>query len=250
MGPNLAMKKVVGIVCARSTSSRLPGKHFLKVLGRPMIGHLIDRLKMVSSIDEIIIATTINKPDDVFVEFCELNNVSIFRGSEDDVMGRVLAAAENFNADIICEVTGDCPLIDPELVEQIVSTFINNDVDYIFNGRGGLPDGMGSQLYSVSALKRSEGLTREPLDREHVTLHIRQNPQLFSVIDMIATKSNQWPELCITLDEREDYFLLKNIIEHFGSDGQLFTCNDIIEYLRINPELVAINEHVQRRGET
>ena len=115
-------KRIVAIVEARMTSSRLPGKHLMEVLGKPILSYLLDRLKAVESIDSIVIATTRNSTDDVLVEFSKQNKVEIYRGDEDDVMGRVLDAAKHFRADVICEVTGDCPIIDPQLVEQVIQT--------------------------------------------------------------------------------------------------------------------------------
>lgn len=243
-------KYVVGIVCARSSSSRLPRKHLLEASGKTMLGHLVDRLKAVDSLNEIVIATTTNETDDVLEEFAINNDVKVFRGSEEDVMGRVLAAAEHFKAEAICEVTGDCPIIDPELVDQVIRTYCRNEADYVNNGRGGVPDGMGAQVYSLSALQKSESMTNEPLDREHVTFHIRRNPEIFRPIYIAATKSNRWQSLGVTLDEKDDYLLLKNIIEHFGPDNQLFSCSELIEYLEANPEVVAINQHVKRKGDT
>ena len=134
------------------TSSRLPGKHLVEVLGKPILGYLLDRLKTVESIDTIIIATTENSTDDVLVEFAKQNKVEIYRGDENDVMGRVLDAAKYFKVDIICEVTGDCPIIDPQLVEQVIQTYLYSNVAYVDNGRKGLPVGMGAQVFSTSTL--------------------------------------------------------------------------------------------------
>jgi spore coat polysaccharide biosynthesis protein SpsF len=200
--------------------------------------------------DEIVVATTPNPSDDKLEAFAVRNEVGVFRGSEDDVLGRVLAAAEHFDAEVICEVTGDCPIIDPELVDQVVRTFLRNDVDYVNNGRGGLPDGMGAQVYSTEALRRSDSLSSEPLDREHVTFFIRRNPELFPAIYVAATKSTRWPSLGVTLDEMDDYKFIKAIIEHFGAENALFDCKQMIDFLRDHPELLKINEHVRRKGDT
>ncbi len=215
-----------------------------------MLGHLIDRLKAVDSIDEIVVATTDSPSDDILEEFSIENEVGVFRGSEDDVLGRVLAAAEHFEAEVICEVTGDCPIIDPELVDQVNRTFLRNSVDYVNNGRGGLPDGMGAQVYSTAALKKSESMTTAPLDREHVTFHIRRNPELFPSIYIAATKATRWQSLGVTLDELDDYEFIKKIIEHFGPGNQLFSCEEMINFLKGNPELLDINQHVKRKGDT
>lgn len=243
-------KQIVAIVEARMTSSRLPGKHLLEAMGKPMLQHLVDRLKIVKSIDTIVIATTTNSTDDILVNFAHQNKVNVFRGSEDDVMGRVLGAAIEFNADVVCEVTGDCPIIDPELVDHIIQTYLHNTAVYVNNGKLGLPDGMGAQVFSISALSDSESQTNEPLDREHVTLHIKRNPDLFPAIYMIAPKSIHWPELAITLDEKQDYELLKNIIEHFGNHNPMFDCYDVIQLLKERPEWVEMSQSVLRKGAT
>jgi len=243
--------KVVAIIEARMTSTRLPGKHFLLANKKPMLGHLIDRIKQVTSIDEIVIATTTNDTDDVLCKFSEDMGVSIYRGSEADVMLRVLEAGMEFGADVICEVTGDCPIIDPELIEQVIQTFHKNvkfNVAYVNNGQSGIPDGMSAQVFDLLALKKSESMTKDTLDREHVTLHIKRNPEIFPPIYMVAPLSLQWAGLGLTMDERSDYELLKNIIEYFGDSNPYFSCGEVISLLREKPEWVEINEHVSRKG--
>lgn len=242
--------KVVAIVEARMRSSRLPGKHLLLANGRPMLQHLIDRLKTVSSIDVIVIATTINDDDDVIADLAGSLGVEIYRGSELDVMGRVLEAAEVFGADVVCEVTGDCPIIDPELIEQAIQTYLKNNAVYVNNGRGGLPDGMGAQVFSYSALKQSAEMTKAPLDREHVTLHIRNNPVLFPAVYLVAPGSLNWPELGLTLDEESDYQFLMKIIETLAPTSPFFSCHEVINFLRGSPNLLEINKTVVRKGDS
>jgi spore coat polysaccharide biosynthesis protein SpsF len=243
-------QKTVAVVEARMTSSRLPGKHMLPVNGKPILSHLIKRLKAVSNIDEIIIAITLNSSDDVLEELALEEEVRVFRGSEIDVMSRVLGAALAHQADVICEVTGDCPIIDVALLEYLIDTYFCNHALYINNGRFGLPDGMGAQVFSVDALKRSEKMTDDPLDREHVTLHMRRNPGIFPSIYLPASKHLYWPNLGLTLDEKEDYELLKKIIEHFGSENSLFSCLEVIDLLKEKSDWTAINRSVLRKGDT
>ena len=243
-------RKVVAIVEARMTSSRLPGKHLLEVRGKPMLGYLIDRLKAVPSFDQIVIAMTDRANDDPLQAFAESRGVTAFRGSEDDVMGRVLEAARANAADVICEVTGDCPIIDPDLVEQVVQTYFVNSAVYVNNGKYGLPVGMSAQVFSTDALTLSASLTSEPLDREHVTFHIRRNPEIFPPIYMVPLPSLKRKDLSVTLDERSDYELLKKIIEHFGDANPVFRCTDVIELLDARPEWVSINRAVVRKGDT
>lgn len=229
-------------------STRLPGKHLLKVLGKPMLGYLVDRLKVVESLDDIVIATTNSPKDDVMVEFAKEYEVEIYRGSENDVLGRVLEAAKVFKADIICEVTGDSPIIDPALVEQLIQTYLHNSVLYVNNVNQGLPDGMGAQIFSTEALAKSEGMTNDPLDREHVTLHIKRNTNLFPAIYIGTMPSMTSLGLAVTLDEKEDYELIKKIIEYFGKEKPLFGCIDVVELLTSNPNWLSINKLIQRKG--
>lgn len=241
---------IVAIIEARMTSSRLPGKHMLQAGGKPMLQHLVDRLKRVSLISKIVIATTTNASDDALVNFADASGVGVYRGSEQDVMGRVIEAGAVYSADVICEVTGDCPIIDPELVEQVIQTFLVNNAVYANNGKNGLPGGMSAQVFLWSALKKSSEMTQEPLDREHVTLHIKRHPELFPPVYLVASKATYWPELMLTLDEADDYKLLKRIIEHFGEDNPYFGCAEVIQVLREHPDWIAINSSVRRKGDT
>jgi spore coat polysaccharide biosynthesis protein SpsF len=243
--------KILAIVTARMTSTRLPGKVLLKVKGKPLLQFLIERLKAVKIINQIVIAATTNKTDDVLERFATKMRVKCFRGSEDDVMGRVLSAAERFQADIIVDVTGDCPIIDCDLVDQAIQVYLHNKkVDYVNNNNiRSYPDGMDVQVFSYKILKKSYKMTTKSLEKEHITLHIRNNPKIFNTINIIAPKYLNWPELGLTLDEKADYNFLKKIIEHFYNKNPLFTCYDIINFLKSNKNLVKINSYVLRKGD-
>jgi len=243
--------KIVATITARMTSNRLPGKVMLPVLERPILHYLVERLNNVPSIDDIVLATTVNKNDDTLIDFATSEGISYFRGSEDDVMLRVVEAADSVDADIVVEITGDCPIVDPQLVEQAILMYKANDVDYVSNGNiRSYPDGMDAQVFSLDTLKKSLSMTDNLLDHEHVTLHIRNNPQLFTSMNLVAPPELDWPELGLTLDEKDDYRLLKLIIEHFYKKTPLFSCLDVVRYLKNRPDLVAINNHVHRKGDT
>jgi spore coat polysaccharide biosynthesis protein SpsF len=243
--------KIVATIEARMTSSRLPGKVLLPVLGRPMLHYLVKRLQAVPSIDEIVLATTTNSTDDLLVAFAEEEGIRVYRGSENDVMARVIGAAELAEADVVVEITGDCPIIDPDIVEQTIRMFKANSVIYVSNGLvRSYPDGMDTQVFRLETLKRSATMTMDRLDREHVSLHICKHPELFSQLNLIAPPSLHWPELGLTLDEPTDYVLLKRIVEYFGESKPLFSCLDVIRLLREKPEWVEINSAVKRKGNT
>ena len=243
--------RIVATIEARMTSSRLPGKVLMPAGGVPMLKHLVTRLEAVASIEAIVLATTINKTDDPLVEFAKQENINYYRGSEDDVMLRVIEAAESVNADIVVEITGDCPIIDPQIVEQTIRMFKAHNADYVSNAHiRSYPDGMDTQVFTLETLKRSAAITDDPLDHEHVTLHIRNHPEIFSHIHLVAPPELHWPDLGLTLDEEDDYELLKKIIEHFGETNRVFSCLDTVRLLRQNKEWLEVNEHVQRKGDT
>ena len=243
--------KIVATIEARMTSSRLPGKVLLRALGQPMLHHLFNRLRAVPSIDEIVLATTVNATDDVLVEFAAGEGIAAYRGSEQDVMMRVVGAAESVGADVIVEITGDCPIIDPDIVEQTIQMYLHHDAAYVSNAHvRSYPDGMDTQVFRLETLRRSAAMTDHPLDREHVSLHIRNHPELFPKVHLVAPPSLWWPELGLTLDEEADYQLLKKIIETLGPVTPLFGCREVIELLKKNPEWIEINRAVARKGDT
>lgn len=244
--------KIVATIEARMTSSRLPGKTLLPAAGMPMLEHLVRRLRAVPSIDAIVLATTVNAADAPLVELADRLGIAAFRGDEDDVMQRVIDAAASVNADVVVEITGDCPIIDPEIVEQSIRMFKAHQADYVSNALvRSYPDGMDTQVFRLETLKRSAAMTKDRLDREHVTLHIRNHPELFSQVHLVAPPEIHWPELGLTLDERSDYELLKQIIEHFDAiNNPLFSCLDAVRFLRQFPEYAEINKDVVRKGNT
>ncbi len=242
--------KIVATIEARMTSSRLPGKVLMEASGQSMLYHLVERLKSVESIEEIVLATTVNCSDDVLIEEAKNLNIGFFRGDENNVMLRVIEAAESVNADVVVEITADCPIIDPQIIEQAILTYVNNDADYVGNANvRSYPDGMDVQVFSLHALKKSFELTSDQLELEHVTLNIRRNPKIFKHINLISPPELYWPELGLTLDEEDDYKLIKEIIEKL-SHKSLFSCLDIISFLKKNQDLLNINSHVLRKGDS
>lgn len=242
--------KVVATIEARMNSSRLPGKVLLKAKNKSMLEILFERLNKVKNIDDIILATTINKKDDVIEDFCKFKNINCFRGSENDVMGRVLEAAKKAKADYIVEITADCPIIDPNIIEQVVSIFLSNNANYVSNANvRSYPDGMDVQVFPLDILEKSYKMVKTKLEREHVTLHIRRNPEIFSQINVIAPPDIFYPKLGLTLDEWDDYLLIKEIIDNLYEDKKFFGCLDIIEFLNKNKSLYSINKNVKRKGD-
>ena len=232
-------------------SSRLPGKVLLPVLDLPMLGRLIMRLKSIELLDQIIVATSENLEDTLVASVAVKYGAEVYRGSESDVLGRVLDAAKHYSVDLIVEITGDCPIIDPLIVSSVVQSYLNSDADYVSNSNiRSYPDGMDVQVYKTNILEHSSTLAHSPLEREHVTLHIRKNPNLYTILDILATEEFFKPSLGLTLDTNEDLNLLTNIIENLEPRKFLFSLSDTLEFLDSNKRLLEINSHVSRKGDT
>ncbi len=232
-------------------SSRLPGKVLLPVLSLPMLGRLILRLKSIEFLDQIIVATTNNLDDDLIVATAAKYGADIYRGSESDVLGRVLEAAKKYDVDLIVEITGDCPIIDPTIVVSIIQSYFDSEADYVSNSNiRSYPDGMDVQVYRTNVLEFSSSLANLPLEREHVTLHIRQNPTLFKILDIHSPLEFFYPNLGLTLDTSEDLDFLTKIIESLEPKKFLFSLKDILDYLDKNSDLLRINSHVIRKGDS
>ena len=241
--------KFVSTIEARMSSTRLPGKVLLPANDKPMLLHLVDRLKQVTTIEEIVLATTTNIADNILENFVKEVGISCYRGSEEDVLQRVVEAGKSAEADVIVEITGDCPIIDPLIVEQALQMFKYNDCEYLGNAAiRSYPNGMDVQVFYLDTIERSASMTDDRLNHEHVTLYIRNKPELFRTIHMIAPPNLYWPDLHLTLDEQKDYELLKLIIEHFGSENPYFSCSEVIELLKSRPEWTAINKDIVRKG--
>ncbi len=243
--------KIVAIIEARMSSSRLPGKVLLHGVGKPMIGHLIERLKSIKLIDEVVVATTTNKDDQKIIDYCSTLDVRCFQGSEMNVMDRVYRAATFFKADTIVEITGDCPLLDPKICNNVLETYLSSNKDYANNNTiRSFPDGMDTRVFSTKVLKKSMSMTTSKLDQEHVSLHIKNNPKIFSFVNVVAPEALYWPELGLTLDEESDYVVIKKIIEALYKNNKLFDCYDIIKFLKSNIDIVELNKNVIRKGDT
>jgi len=230
------------------TSTRLPGKHLLECRDEKMISRLIRRIKMIKNVNKIIIATTQNKADDVFVKVALDEKVCIYRGSETDVMGRVLEAAIENQVDVICEVTGDCPLIDIELTEEAIDKFLKSEFDYLNNALSGLPDGLGCQVFTTTALEKSYNSDISELDKEHVTSHIKRNPNDFNLHYTNTAKELMWPEISLSLDEIADYHILSRIITELEPSDPYFGTEKIIGFFKNHPEILDQNLEIYRRG--
>ena len=241
------MIKYAAIIEARMGSSRLPGKVILNVNKIPMIILLIDRLCQVKAIDRIIVATTKDKNNDKLCQLLKKNKVNFFRGSEKNVLDRVLKSALKYKVKNIVQITGDCPLIDPEIVSQVISIHKNNRFDFVSNSTvRTYPDGMDVCVFSTKNLIKTSNLTKNKHDLEHVTLFMKRKNKLFKQCHIMAPQSLHLPKLGLTLDEERDYKLIKIIFKKFWKKRKNFSCLDIVKFLNSNSKIMQLNKLVKR----
>ena len=238
----------MAIIEARMTSSRLPGKVLLPITGMPALEMLISRLSRSRFLDAICVATTSNSSDDSLVALAQKLRVEYFRGSESDVLGRVLGAAHQSRADIIVEITGDCPFVDPELVDRGIEEFVTHDVDYASNTiEPTYPNGFDVQVFPTSVLADVSRMTDDPIDRTHVSYYIYMHPEKYRCHNWKAPPESYGPELRVTLDEQDDYEALNAIAQALQKSGPGFTAHSVVQFLRQNPDVVAINKHIRQK---
>jgi spore coat polysaccharide biosynthesis protein SpsF len=241
--------RVVAIIEARMTSIRLPGKVLLKACGKPLLAHLIERLQRAESLDEVIVATTVNDTDDPIACLAAQLGIGCFRGSEHDVLGRVLNAANEFNVDTIVEITGDCPALDPKVVDICVAAFFEQKVHFLANRIKPLyPGGMDVRVFSKQTLKEVDLISQDdPFAREHVSLPITDNAGKYKIYSLEAPPELSMPELNIELDEPDDYKMIKTVFEALYPGNPQFDLSDIISYIKKNPGILEVNKNVARK---
>lgn len=243
-----ARPRIVATIEARMTSSRLPGKVLMEGAGKSMLEHMIERLNRVPSLDGVVVATTVNATDDPVVELAEKLGVGCFRGSEEDVLARVLGAARAHDIDVIVETTGDCPLIDPALVEICIQGYLDAGVDYVSNVlERTYPIGMDTQVFAADVLADVAARTDDADDHEHVSLYIYRHPEIYSLKNMPAPPELSRPGLALTLDTAEDYALLRAVFEALYPKNPSFGLAEVLDLIDRDPALAALNAHVGRK---
>lgn len=242
------MTRICATIEARMGSTRLPGKVLLDAEGRPMLERMVERTRRVSSLDGIVIATTTAAADDPIAALAERLGIGLFRGSEDDVMGRVLGAAESHKADVVVELTGDCPVIDPAIIEKVIAVYQASRVDYCSNIlTRSYPIGMDTQVFATAVLRDAYSRTTNSLDREHVSLFIYRHPEIYSLHNVEAEPGHCHPDLRLTLDTAEDLELLRAVFAGLLPDNPAFSLTDVLRFLERRPDLARLNAHVQHR---
>lgn len=242
--------KVVASIEARMSASRLPGKVLMDVAGAPALTRLLRRLRRCRTLDGIILATTDNPADDALEAWAESEALSCYRGSEDDVLDRVVQAHTQMHSEIIVEICGDTPLLDPIVVDQAVETFLSGDWDVVSNTcKLTWPQGIDAQVFRYDALADIAARVQDPAVREHVSLFFYENPDRYRVHHLQAPAQDQAPEQRLQLDYAEDLELIREIYTRLEpGSGDAFGVGDILALLRREPALRELNAHCEEKA--
>jgi len=236
------------IIQARIGSSRLPEKVMKKVLGKPLIGYLLDRVSNAKTVDRIILATTTKTEDDRLSEYVESLGFNVFRGSEDDVLSRYYHALLEFknkkvNTNAVVRITGDCPLIDPSLIDKVVQSYHNKGADYVALSPD-FAEGLDVEIFSENLLVEAFKKANLPSEREHVALFFHNNKSLFNMYRIQNETDDS--RYRITVDEPQDFKVVKAIIEYFSKNDAEMNTQNIKKYLDGNPDVFNLNAHIVR----
>lgn len=241
--------RVVALVQARMTSSRLPGKVLADLDGEPMLARQLSRLAMAAALDDIVVATTDQSSDDPVCDLARRLGVSFFRGSEADVLGRMSNAARMHRAEIVVRITADCPLIDPQVVDAVVAELLSDPCcDYASNVLDrSYPQGLDVEAVRAATLFEVAEKAISPMAREHVTWHIvREAPTEYSLRSVRAADDHS--DLRWTVDTEVDLELIRRIYRELELSHQARGYRQVLEHVLADPDLQSLNQHVIQRN--
>ncbi len=233
------------IIQARLGSTRLPRKVLKDLNGKPLIFHVINRLKFCKQIDSIVLATTTNPIDDKLVEWCKDNDIPCFRGDESNVLKRYYDAATKFKADIIVRVTADDPFKDPKVIDSVINMLKNESLDFAFNNcPPSFPEGLDTEVFTYDAIKKAFEAKTTDFEKEHVTQYFYHNPEKFNLKNF--SYKEDISNIRLTVDTDQDFELAEKIYERLTPKEQMFYLDDIISLFNREPALLNINKGVKR----
>jgi spore coat polysaccharide biosynthesis protein SpsF len=243
--------RIVAIIQARMGSTRLPGKVMKELCGKTVLAQVIFRVQACLLVDEVVVATTTSKADDVVVAEAEKYGAKWFRGSEEDVLERYYLAAKEYNADVVVRVTSDCPLFDPEVLSQMLEYFKNEtfeglQIDYLSNCLNrSYPRGLDAEVFTFDVLEKAFTEAKKPYEREHVTPYIYEHPDIFSLHNQ--TNDDDISNYRWTLDTADDWKLIEAVYADLYRKEEIFTTDEVIALLGVKPELVKLNANVKQK---
>jgi spore coat polysaccharide biosynthesis protein SpsF len=245
--PGRDRPRVVAEIEARMASSRLARKIIADIEGRTMLGRVLDAARRCELVDGIIVATTTNPLDDETQAWCEGEEVACFRGSEDDVLGRVLGAVERQKADVVVEMTGDNPLSCPDVIDAQIALFLDDGYDYLGdNIESTHPVGCGAKIFRAQMLKDLAAWCDDPFVREHVSLYFYEHPERYRIGTLTAPPSLRWPELRVTVDTPQDLEFARSVFRALDREGVRISYENLVRVVRAR-RLNEVNQGVQQK---
>jgi len=236
------------IIQSRMGSSRFPGKTLAPILGRALLARLIERLWQVAALDQIIVATTIEPEDDAIEALAREVGAGCYRGSVDDVLLRVLEAGQAHGVELMVEICGDCPLIDPGTVMAVIDLFHSGPFDYASNILcEGYPRGLDTQVYPTRVLEDVARRTNDRTDHEHVSLFIYEHPEIYSLARLETPAHIREKHLRLTVDTPDDLVMVEAIYAGLYPEDPAFDIEAIVRFLDQHPEVRDINAHIQQK---
>ncbi len=237
---------VNAIIQARCGSTRFPNKVFSIIDGRPLIWHVVNRLRYTESIDDIIIATTTNPQDKELEHWCKKNKIKVFCGNEEDVLNRYYEAASRYPSDYIVRITADDPFKEPAIVDKVIKKLIEENMDFVTNNYPpSFPEGLDCEAFTFNTLLIMENEATDPFEREHVTQYVYHNPGKFKIGNVSSEKDLSF--LRWTIDTLDDYEMVNRIYKNRLNDNtDILLMDDILDILDRYPEISKINSKVKR----
>jgi spore coat polysaccharide biosynthesis protein SpsF len=249
------MKKVCAIIQARMTSTRLPGKVLMNIEGKPMLWHVIERIKHSKKTNDIILTIPNTKENDILEKFAKENKIKYFRGSEQDVLSRYYETAKKFKCDVVVRITSDCPLIDPKIIDLVIEKHLNSGADFTTNfleGEKGItikrsfPRGLEVEVFNFLTLKEAHQQAKKQYQREHIDPYIFEHPKNFhlaSIKNMPDLSYMRW-----TVDEQKDLDFVREVYKKLYAKKKMFYIEDVVKLLKKYPELMEINKDVKQKA--
>jgi len=241
--------KILILIAVRLHSTRLKRKALIKIGNKTILEHLVDRVKQAKFPDDLIICTSDHQGDKEIIELADNIGIKWFAGSEKDVLDRFIKAADTLNGDIAVRITGDNPLSDPEMMDDMLLYHMQHKLDFTYTED--LPRGTRSEIINVSAMKKAQRLAEDSSQSEYMSLYFRDNPDLFNVFKYSTTKEHlKRPEYRLTIDTPKDLEVIKVLYESLAKREKFPHLKTIIDFLDENPEIVSINKKIVPKWET
>lgn len=235
--------RVIGLIAVRMKSGRLKNKAMADLCGRPLIVRLAQRVQLCAKLDKVVLCTSTHSEDDILQKIGQEYGIPVFRGHEDDVMQRFLDCAADYGAQHIVRITGDNPLVDPQVMERLIDSHLEKNADY--TRMDGLPEGITSEVIAVEALKKAHALSENPNHSEYMTWYFTKN-NVFKLNILQAPPELSRACFRLTVDYEEDLCLIKRIYEEFDFDYRPPSLLEIIQFLDTNPKVSVLNRNITR----